>query len=119
MTEDEQNIAIHIARGLCRSEDIFDVIGRGLVYSVKTERGWEERKVPNYLNDLNAMADAEKTMNRGQRSYFRLYLGSMFPKDEDGDTTGWEGKFGRAIHATAAQRAECFLRVLDLWKESK
>jgi len=72
--------------------------------------------VPDYLNSLDAMHLAEKKLNRGQRAKFRQYLGDMFPRDEDGDTTGWEGRFGRAIHSTPAQRGEAFLKALDLWE---
>ena len=71
----------------------------------------------DYLHDLNAMHSAEATLNRGQRGIFRGHLADMFPRDEDGDTTGWEGRFGRAIRATAAQRAEAFLRTIGKWED--
>jgi hypothetical protein len=52
--------------------------------------------LPNYLNDLNAMHEAEETLN-GQQSdaYFRRI-------------TSW---------ATATQRAEAFLRTIGKWQE--
>jgi len=79
--------------------------------------GKHRQHLRNYLEDLNAMHEAEATMNRGQRATFRHYIGSMFQRDEDGDTTGWEGRFGRAIHATSSQRAEAFLRTFNLWED--
>lgn len=54
---------------------------------------------PDYLNDLNAMHEAEKTMTGLQRdAYF--------------DRLVW---FGPPLFATAAQRAEAFGRTLGLW----
>jgi hypothetical protein len=74
-------------------------------------------ELPDYLNDLNEIHEAEKTLNRGQKSDFQSYLGEMFPRDSDGDSTGWEGMFSRAIHATASQRSEAVLKCLSLWRD--
>jgi hypothetical protein len=61
-----------------------------------------EQTVPDYLNDLNAMHDAEKALESNQeQSYFELL------HDVAGNL-----KFYRA---TAAQRAEAFLKTLNLW----
>lgn len=57
---------------------------------------------PDYLNDLNAMHEAEKTLSSGQRQAYALHLARLC------DRSTW--------HAIAAQRAEAFLRTLDLWK---
>ena len=60
-------------------------------------------KCPDYLNDLNAMHGAEKMLESNQeQSYFELL------HDIAGNL-----KFYRA---TAAQRAEAFLKTLNLWK---
>jgi hypothetical protein len=59
-------------------------------------------RFPYYLNDLNAMHEAEKALESNQeQSYFELL------HDVAGNL-----KFYRA---TAAQRAEAFLRTLNLW----
>lgn len=71
--------------------------------------------IPDYLNDLNAMHDAEKLLSSlppinicgvcmtDPREVYEAYLC---------------GINSNAIHATAAQRAEAFLRALNLWEES-
>jgi hypothetical protein len=64
---------------------------------------WE---IPDYLNDLNAMHEAEKVF--ADDDLFRGYeaqLDKVVPMSE------------RWIFATAAQRAEAFLRTLNLWEE--
>ncbi len=71
--------------------------------------------IPDYLNDLNAMHEAEKHLTKDQ---CYLYYRILFDSD---------GTYGRVLHthhwhlirATAAQRAEAFLRTLGLWEESK
>lgn len=62
---------------------------------------------PDYLNDLNAMHEAEKVLldNGAINSQRRQYDGWL-----------WGITAGRTISATAAQRAEAFLRTLNLWK---
>ncbi len=64
--------------------------------------------VPDYLNDLNAMHEAEKNLILKQQM---LYQGMI------GKVTGNKcpALFGQ-INATAAQRAEAFLKTLNLWK---
>jgi len=60
-------------------------------------------RFPDYLNNLNAMHEAEKMLESNQeQSYFELL------HDIAGNL-----KFYRA---TAAQRAEAFLKTLNLWK---
>jgi len=67
---------------------------------------------PDYLNDLNAMAEAESTLDgpdisdpdslRFRYSHF-IYL--VVPMEQ------------QPFRANAAQRAEAFLRTLNLWKD--
>ena len=80
------------------------------------------RHIPNYLNDLNAMNDAEKTLTDKQYSSDRL------ADFEDTSFTGWlyrimvrrvENPDFRLYSASAAQRAEAFLRTLNLWEDKK
>jgi hypothetical protein len=59
--------------------------------------------LPDYLNDLNAMHKAEKVLESNQeQSYFELL------HDIAGNLNFYR--------ATAAQRAEAFLKTLNLWK---
>lgn len=59
-------------------------------------------QLPDYLNDLNAMHEAEKVLTHEQFDdyYVRLCI-----------------VMSRPYHATAAQRAQAFLRTLGLWEE--
>jgi len=70
-------------------------------------------EVPDYLNDLDAMHEAENMLTLEQHSYYRENL-AMVVGFTDISPTG-----GRAyVSATASQRAEAFLRTLDRWEES-
>jgi hypothetical protein len=72
------------------------------------------RDCPNYLNDLNAMHQAEMVLSRGehynQGGGFGLYVQNL-------DLI----RCGRRhlIDATAAERAEAFLRTIGKWEEDK
>lgn len=62
---------------------------------------------PDYLNDLNAMHDAEKVLTKEQR---RKYVRTLFQTTN----TDWDSHC-----ATASQRARAFLETLMLWEETK
>jgi hypothetical protein len=63
---------------------------------------------PNYLNDLNAMHEAEKTLTYAQGGEMTLWIQRM-------TCAG----YGPQLFATASQRAEAFLRTIGKWEESK
>jgi hypothetical protein len=63
-------------------------------------------QLPDYLNDLNAMHHAEKVIGPIKVIEFCCHLNEMGMSGE------WE-----ILTATAAQRAEAFLRTLNLWEE--
>lgn len=65
---------------------------------------------PDYLNDLNAMHEAEKVL-----PYEKLYAYEDWLKD--GNSSGGHPAQLCHWHASAAQRAEAFLRTLNLWKD--
>jgi hypothetical protein len=67
--------------------------------------------LPDYLNDLNAMREAEKILDENTRFRYEIILHSLNTKYGLGISV-WE-----TVHATAAQRAEAFLRTLNLWEE--
>jgi len=60
--------------------------------------------VPKYCEDLNAMHEAEKCLTDTQQGTMIDYL-VIVEKQE-----GWN-----AFHATAAQRAEAFLKTVGQW----
>lgn len=64
---------------------------------------------PDYLNDLNAMHEAEKVLGRNRGSYGH-WLGSIMAKADKNDE-GYD-----IWHATAAQRAEALLRTIGTWQ---
>ena len=99
MTPEQQRIAIAVA---CRGVFVDD--------SWHYPNGAKAIITPDYLNDLNAMHEAEKKLTLKQQM---LYQGMI------GKVTGNKcpALFGQ-IHATATQRAEAFLRTIGKWKES-
>lgn len=62
-------------------------------------------EVPDYINDLNAMHEAEKILN------FAHYIKNL------AIAVGGSGTIANMIHATASQRAEAFLRTIGKWKD--
>ena len=64
---------------------------------------------PDYLNDLNAMHEAEKILDANQWDSYRKNLAREWTTNDD------DGMWA-AINTTAAQRAEAFLKTLNLWK---
>ena len=80
--------------------------------------GLTKRYIPDYLGDLNALAKAEKVLTIEQRWEYvtRLRSSSLMALRFAGDSALDDFDF---CHATAAQRAEAFLRTLNLWEESK
>jgi hypothetical protein len=89
---------------------------KGELYAYENDIG-DGRTLPDYPGDLNAMHEAEKRLNAQQQDVFAAYLGGL--------TGGRQIDFGAArincstkiLFATAAQRAEAFLRTLDKWED--
>ena len=121
MTPEAQRIAIAGACGWKYRE----------IRSGYESEGWfwcngEERlsKLPDYLNDLNAMHEAVQSLRRNgdqfqwlqyQQELFRVVWGRYFDIGEDyfGSELTWD-----VIEATAAQRAEAFLKAIGKWVDS-
>ena len=99
MTPEEQRIAMAEACGW-NYIDSKTIYPRGIKDGVTLE-------LPDYLNDLNAMHDAENTVIKPQRLWYQYCL-------------RLEGRsFDESIGATASQRAEAFLRTIGKWEETK
>jgi hypothetical protein len=80
-------------------------------------------EIPDYLNDLNAMHEVEKTLSDEQffdwskdKRTDMSYNGHLF-RLVDNSTP--ENRPCRYHSPTAAQRAEAFLRTLGLWEEGE
>jgi hypothetical protein len=73
---------------------------------------------PYYLEDLNAMHEAEKTLEDRQHQYYYRHLEEIqsgCPYEPDSYYgAGW---IYHNVHAIAAQRAEAFLKTLGLWED--
>jgi hypothetical protein len=105
MNKEQQRIAIAEACGWKRHAD-------GLGYYQGVHPAFMGgRAVPDYLNDLNAMHEAEKVLLTKDgfcgcwETYSNILTASMGCTD--------------IFHATAAQRAEAFLKTLGLWEEGE
>jgi len=77
---------------------------------VKAGDGENQCVIPDYLNDLNAMHEAEKAL--GQPLCYQ-YAERLMKLHYTGRTPFV------SVHATAAQRAEAFLRTLGKWEDGK
>jgi hypothetical protein len=73
----------------------------------------EDNFIPNYCNDLNAMREAEKVLRKEQVREYQTYMYDM--ACEIKNTCGrW-----MPYSATAAYRAEAFLKTLGKWEEAE
>jgi hypothetical protein len=97
MTPEQQKIAIAEACGI-GSEDQW-----GRLY--KTPQG-VVRDCPDYLNDLNAMHEAEKVLMENDPHAYGCYSCELYEQ------------YGNTVHLTATQRAEAFLRTIGKWEEA-
>lgn len=79
---------------------------------VQEGTGLRRQELPDYLNDLNAMHEAEKVLTEEQ---LWDYLSHLF------HITAVNGKVEpmQQVRAKAAQRAEAFLRTLNLWADDR
>lgn len=103
MTPNDQRIAIAKAAG-------WNVHHGGKYCSLRNRAIDDITALPGLFDpliDLNAMHEAEKWLTWKQRDAYR----ELLTEAEQG--AGWN-----ILHATAAQRAEAFLRTLNLWTES-
>jgi hypothetical protein len=99
VSPEQQRIAIAKACGWAEISDW----GAGGINGKHPKEPWTE-VIPDYLNDLNAMAAAESIIIRAGAQTIRLYEDAL-------------QKFvANIVFATAAQQAEAFLKTLNLWK---
>jgi hypothetical protein len=78
--------------------------------------------LPDYLNDLNAMAKAEELLlpDDAQYSQCNFYASELGQLTLNDNNRGWQPLSNDdcfpLLHAKASQRAEAFLRTLELWE---
>jgi hypothetical protein len=121
MTPEQQRIAIAEACGFklgtftiktCWFDDCVSD-GREKVLFAEHFINGPEVRVPDYLNDLNAIHEAEEAMTEKQRLDYsnQLYDIACWHQKKTGK---W-----RYLSMAATQRAEAFLRALGKWEDGK
>ncbi len=101
----EQNQRILIAEALGKTDLLANM-------AKLEEMGYPDptHALPDYLHDLNAMHEAEKVLTDEQYSKYAWLVLSGTPEREV--------ECREFFSATAAQRAEAFLRTIGKWEES-
>jgi len=72
-------------------------------------------RLPDYCNDLNAMHEAEKTLDFEQAELFEDELCDVTFKNNKRLENPPPWRFS-VCHATARQRAEAFLKTINKWE---
>ena len=110
MTPEEQRVAIAEACGWTETEAWLD--GRRCFERADSNAGWDFDSLPDYINDLNAMHEAEKVLIGDEPENSELWCD--FQTNLVIACPAY-----LSYHATASQRAEAFLRTIGKWKEAK
>jgi hypothetical protein len=117
MTNEQQRIAIAEACG-------WNCLGMVTLVGVGTPYLWQHLDgrtimhdhLPDYPNDLNAMHESVEGLSERQKQQYEVYLEEIVCGNVC--QAQWPmGRLAKVSNATAAQRAEAFLRTLNLWKE--
>jgi hypothetical protein len=109
MTNEQINIAIAKA---CGWEDVWLPDRSGLPVGTSPENIFGH--IPRYCQDLNAMHEAEETLDLQKAGVFAeqlrvtVYRTTRLPHVDS-------GSFAH-VHTTARQRAEAFLRTIGKWE---
>ena len=92
--------------------------GQGAIsFSCSVSPCCNEAAPPDYLHDLNAMHEAEKKLTPDTRLEYLCQLFDVATRGRSGLYPVDESYLSH--HATAAQRAEAFLRTIGKWEEGK
>lgn len=125
MTPEAQRIAIAESLGWERVPVPFTV-GKNTVDWIVLEKEGQRASVftgtiPDYLNDLSAMLEAESALSNLDHQKLCLFLhksimGTLDNFDVNGNCN--LECVSRVVKATATQRAEAFLRALGKWDDT-
>ena len=102
MTDEQINATIAKACGWTDA----DILIRG------GELMYGQTKVPDYVNDLNAMHEVEKLLTKTKLQTYLDFLADA-PRDHAHKT--WT----TSVFTTARERAEAFLRAIGKWEEAQ
>ena len=115
MSPEKQRIAIATACGLTNAKPaiVRNVTHQGddRTVGISSDSGW----VPDYLNDLNAIAKARSILTPDQQIQFSFFVGKSVTRMLRVNQAEWMDFC--LIDATAECQAEAFLRTLGLWEE--
>jgi hypothetical protein len=111
MTYEEINIAI---AEVCGWTSIRYNSIHGKWMGTQPQEDRDAYHLPNYCNDLNAMHEAEATLDFEQAELFEDELCDVTFKNNDGLENPLPCRFS-VCHATARQRAEAFIRTLGIF----
>lgn len=111
MNSNEQRIAIAEACG-CEIDYWPDGSGR---FSVVKNNTYID--LPDYLNDLNAMHEAEKVLTDEEYWDYSVKLETLYATSGSPKNVIVDER--KIISSTAAQRAEAFLRTLGRWEDGE
>jgi hypothetical protein len=103
----EKNTAIALALGYTYDDRVMLYDGEEIkfrLWRTPSGGGMERSGPPNYSGDLNAMHEAEETLIKDDPHAYGCYSSNLYEDYEN------------FIHLTAAQRAEAFLKTLNLWQ---
>jgi len=127
MTPEKQLIAIAKVCGWTAEQDsngywraVHKSTGTAVELWLSEQNVWSVG-IPDYLNDLNACHEMEKVLSGEQKEQFIFWLNHLHPS---ADIHYAEKKrelrldVFDLVHTTAPQRAEAFLRTLNLWQET-
>jgi len=113
MKEEQQRIAIAEACGWK-----WERLWTGELHGKPVGEQGPFREVPDYLNDLNAMHAAFLSLPAGSHITFGRHLQEVCGEGLVGYVSSYPEDFAglaRIAHATAAQRAEAFLKTIGKW----
>jgi hypothetical protein len=119
MSPEAQRIAIAEACGYSdvrmQEWESVDIESRSIAFGIELQGtlNGERKFVPDYLNDLNAMHGAENTLTPAQCITYAEWLACYKCMAVDQPITGPKSFMWGA---TAAQRAEAFLRTIGKWE---
>lgn len=107
MSPEKQRIAIATA---CGWQNVAPVVvqnvkhqGDNITVGISSDSGW----IPDYLNDLNACHEMEKTLRPITAARYHQLIQTRLKSCD------------LAIGATSSLRCEAFLRTLGLWEEEQ
>lgn len=112
LTQEEKRIKIAEACGWSQIENRNTIdAGGGSIYGYPPKNAVIGKKehLPRFFNDLNAMAEAEKTMSNED---FTEYHRQLYLATKCDDMWAHNRAF---ISMSAETRAECFGKTLNLW----